>query len=189
MDFSESPKAAVIDHLVTHSVRTDGPFVLRSGATSSWYIDARQTTFSGTGAVAVGRAVLEEMPADAVAVGGMTMGADPIAVATAIAAADAGRDLHAFSVRKEAKGHGTGGRIVGPVAAGDVVMVVEDTTTTGSALAEAVEALRREDIVVRKALSLVDRSGGAAGERMARLGVPFTGLVRPADLGVEEDVS
>ena len=106
----------------------------------------------------MGAAVLEEIPDGVVAVGGMTMGADPIAVATAVVAADLGRDLHAFSVRKEAKDHGVGGRLVGPVAEGDEVVVLEDTTTTGSALVEAIEALLAEDVAVVKAVALVDRS-------------------------------
>src|SRR5690606_22786248 len=101
------------------------------------------------------------MDPTAVAVGGMTVGADPIAVATAIAGARAGRPLRAFSIRKEAKDHGTGGRVVGPVAAGDRVTVVEDTTTTGSAAMEAIEALRVEGIEVVQVIALVDQTGRA----------------------------
>lgn len=185
MDFSEEPRAALIRHLVDHALRTDGPFTLRSGATSSWYLDARQTTFSGTGAVLVGRAVLAAVPDEVVAVGGMTMGADPIAVATAIAGAAAGRDLVAFSVRKEAKDHGIGGRLVGPIGPGTRVTVLEDTTSSGGALVEAIEALRSEGVEVVNAVSLVDRSGGATAERMASIGVPYVGLIAPVDLGVE----
>lgn len=184
MDFLENPRSALIGHLLDHSVRTDGPFTLRSGAVSDWYIDARQTTFSGAGAAIVGEAVLELVPDDVVAVGGLTMGADPIAVATAIAAARAGRELVAFSVRKEAKDHGTGGRLVGPVGAGDRVTVLEDTTSTGGALVEAIEALRAEGVVVTAAVSLVDRSDGATAARMDDIGVPYRALVLPADLGV-----
>lgn len=186
MDFFLSPRVALIDHLRTHAVRTDGPFILRSGATSDWYIDARQTTFSGDGARAVGAAVLEVLPADVVAVGGMTMGADPIAVATAMIAAEGGRAIRAFSVRKESKGHGVGGRLVGPVGSGDRVVVLEDTTTTGAALREATEALRSEGVVVVHAVSLVDRSGGATATLMAGIGVAYTALVTPSDLGVED---
>ena len=184
MDFFENPRAAQIRHLLDHAVRTDGPFTLRSGATSDWYIDARQTTFSGSGARAVGAAVLEVVPDDVDAVGGMTMGADPIAFATAIAAARAGRSLVSFSVRKEAKDHGTGGRLVGPVGAGDRVIVLEDTTSTGGALAEAIEVLRSEGVEVAGAISLVDRSEGATAALIGALGVPYRALVLPADLGV-----
>lgn len=186
MDFSPSPRTALIDHLRSHAVRTDGPFILRSGATSDWYIDARQTTFSGDGARAVGAAVLEVIPADVVAVGGMTMGADPIAIATAMVAAESGRTMRAFSIRKESKGHGVGGRLVGPVGSGDRVVVLEDTTSTGAALREAIEALRTEGVVVVCAVSLVDRSDGATASLMERIGVSYTALVVPSDLGVED---
>lgn len=184
-NFSD-PKSALIEHLKAHAVRTDGPFVLRSGETSDWYIDARQTTFSGEGALRVGAAVLQHVPDDVVAVGGMTMGADPIAVSTAIVAASSGRDLASFSIRKEAKDHGTGGRLVGPVSAGDLVVVVEDTTTTGSAVAEATTVLLDAGVHVVLGVALVDRSGGKATDRMAELGVPYTALITPDELGVRD---
>ncbi|MCL1594124.1 MAG: orotate phosphoribosyltransferase [Actinomycetia bacterium] len=184
MDSFSDARSRLIDHLVEYAVRTDGPFVLRSGATSDWYIDARQTTFAGHGAQRVGAAVLAEIPAEVDAIGGMTMGADPIAVATAIAAADAGRDLAAFSIRKEAKDHGTGGRLVGPVGAASRVVVLEDTTTTGSALSEAVEVLLAEGVTVVRAVALVDRSDGATEGKMSGFGIPYVALATPADLGV-----
>ncbi len=186
MEDSNTVRQALIAHLSEHAVRTDGPFTLRSGEVSSWYIDARQTTFDGTGAWIVGRAVLAEVPDDVDAVGGMTMGADPIAVATAIAAAEAGRSVASFSVRKEAKDHGTGGRLVGPIGAGSRVVVLEDTTTTGSALVEAIEALVAGGIEVVKAVALVDRSGDATRSRVEALGIPYVALVTPSDLGVED---
>jgi len=182
--FFENPKSALIEHLRTHAVRTDGPFVLRSGEESDWYIDARQTTFSGAGAIAVGEAVLAEVPSDVTAVGGMTMGADPIAFATVVVAETSGRPMRAFSIRKEAKDHGTGGRLVGPITSGDRVVALEDTTTTGSALAEAIDALRAEGIEVVKAVALVDRSDGVAAARIAQLGIPYVAIAVPADLGV-----
>jgi len=115
------------------------------------------------------------------AVGGMTMGADPIAVATAVCAS---RPLKAFSIRKEAKDHGIGGRIVGALLAADVVAVVEDTVTTGGAMAEAVAVLREAGIQVAQAIVLVDRSGGKAAARLADVGVPLTSILLPSDLGV-----
>lgn len=179
--------AAAARHLRRHAVRTDGPFTLRSGRVSSWYLDARQTTFSGEGARLVGAAVWEVIEADGVdAAGGMTMGADPIAVAAAVHAAGQGRPLRAFSVRKQAKGHGTGGRLAGPVGSGDRVAIVEDTATTGGSLIEALEAAEAEGLEVVRAVVLVDRSGGEAGRRAAERGVPYTALFLPADLGVDE---
>ena len=112
------------------------------------------------------------------------MGADPIATATAIAAADAGRDIGAFSIRKTAKAHGTGGRLVGPIRPGSRVVALEDTTTTGGALGEAIEALREADMEVIRAVSLVDRSDGATAKRMDDLGVEYIALTTPDDLGI-----
>lgn len=179
------PRTRLIDHLRRYAVRTDGPFTLRSGAVSDWYIDARQTTFSGEGAAAAGAAVLDTLPAETDAVGGMTMGADPIAVATAMAAAGEGRQLRAFSVRKSEKTHGTGGRLVGPVTSGDRVVVLDDTVTTGGALMEAVAVARAEGLVVLGAVALVDRSRGVVAQRLEAEGIPYRGVVSPTDLGVE----
>ena len=181
-----SPKQRLVEHLLAHAVRTDGPFTLRSGAVSDWYIDARQTTFDGSGAITVGEAVLDVLAPDVVAVGGLTMGADPIAVATAIAGASAGRPLRAFSVRKETKAHGTGGRLVGPVEPDDAVAVLEDTTTTGSAMFEAIETLSDAGVKIAQVITLVDRSSGVAAAKVAAAGIPYLALVVPRDLGVEE---
>lgn len=178
---------ALLDHLREHAVRTDGPFTLRSGAASDWYIDARRTTFSGRGAGLVGEAVYDRLLPQVQAVGGMTMGADPIAVAVAYYACYAAgldRDLRAFSVRKRDKGHGMAGRLAGPVEPGDKVAVVEDTVTTGGALAEAMEAVRAAGLEVVQIVALVDRSAGAAAALVAQWGVPYAALAEPSDLGV-----
>jgi orotate phosphoribosyltransferase len=177
-------RQALVDHLASHALRTDGPFTLRSGEVSDWYLDARQTTFDGEGAWRVGSAVLEVLDPSVEAVGGMTMGADPIAVATAMSAFSSGRHLRAFSIRKTAKEHGTGGRLVGPVAEGDRVAILEDTTTTGGAAVEAAQQAVEEGLVVVQAISLVDRSNGSAAERFAAMGIPYRALLAPADLGV-----
>jgi orotate phosphoribosyltransferase len=174
----------LIDHLRTHSLRTDGPFELRSGSISNWYLDARQTTYSGEGASLVSEAVLDVLDPSVSAIGGMTMGADPIAIATALAAHRRGRPLRSFSIRKEKKNHGTGGRLVGPVEAGDRVTVVEDTATTGGALIEAVDVLMAASLVVVQAVALVDRSEGLVNSRFLQLGIPFVALIQPSDLGV-----
>lgn len=133
----------------------------------------------------MGSAVLDVLDPMVDAVGGMTMGADPIAVATAMVAHNRGRHLRSFSIRKTAKEHGTGGRVVGPVVPGDRVAVVEDTTTTGGAAVEAAEAAAEAGLVVVQALSLVDRSDGAVAVRFEAMGIPYLALVIPADLGVE----
>ncbi len=177
-------RRSLIDHLREHAVRTDGPFTLRSGAVSDWYIDARQTTFDGVGAGLVGDALLAVLAPGVQAVGGMTMGADPIALAAVVRAAEAGRPLRAFSIRKDVKGHGTGGRLVGPVRAGDVAAIVDDTVTTGGALIEAIDVARHAGLVVEQAIAIVDRSDGVVAERVASAGVPYTTLVEVAELGV-----
>lgn len=176
----------LVEHLKRHALRTDGPFTLRSGAQAPWYLDARQTTFDGAGASAVGGAVLEVLEPSVEAVGGMTMGADPIAVATAMVATSRGRPMRAFSIRKTDKEHGTGGRLVGPVSAGVKVAILEDTTTTGGAAVEAAAYALEEGLEIVQAIALVDRSNGAAAGRFEELGIPYFALVRPDDLGVEE---
>ena len=174
----------LIEHLRAHAVRTDGPFTLRSGAVSDWYIDARQTTFEGVGAAAVGAAVLAALADDVVAVGGLTMGADPIAVATAVVSAGSGRNLRAFSVRKSDKAHGTGGRLVGPVGPGDIVAIVDDTVTTGGALVEAIEVAEAGGLRIAQVLAIVDRSDGMVAERVAAAGHRFAALIDVSELGV-----
>lgn len=167
------------------AVRTDGPFTLRSGKVSSWYLDGRQTTFNGAGARLVAEAVMEQLADGVVAVGGMTMGADPIAIATALVSTDHGRPLNAFSIRKTAKEHGTGGRLVGPVRSGDRVCIVEDTTTTGGAITEAIESALEGGLIISQVVCLVDRSAGIAAEYLADRDIPYVALLTPQSLGVE----
>lgn len=177
-------RAGLLAHLRERAIRTDGPFTLRSGAVSDWYIDARQTTFDGEGARLLGLVVAAELDAGVQAIGGLTMGADPIAVATAIAAAANGRSLRAFSIRKETKDHGTGGRLVGPVGPGEMVAIVDDTVTTGGALVEAIEVAEAAGLQVAQVLALVDRSAGQVERRVAEAGHHFRALIAINELGV-----
>ena len=186
-DFSVNhfpPREALVKHLKDHALQTGGSFRLRSGPTSSWYVDARHTTFDGLGAVLVGRCLLEVLDPAVRALGGMTMGADPMAVATALLGSLEGRELRAFSIRKEVKDHGTGGRLVGPVESGDPVAVLEDTTTTGGALLEAIRVAGEAGLHVLQAVALVDRSGGEVAELLALQRTPYLALVTPGELGV-----
>ncbi len=175
----------LIEHLRSHSIRTDGPFTLRSGVVSSWYVDARQTTFDGGGAWLVGRAVLDVLAADVECVGGMTMGADPIAIAAAMVAVDQGRNLNAFSIRKEAKDHGIAGRLVGSVTSGSKVAILEDTITTGKAAGEAADVAEGAGLQVVQVIALLDRSSGLAAKTFADRGIPYSAVVTAADLGME----
>lgn len=184
MSNHEESRAALIGHLTANAVRTDGPFTLRSGQVSEYYIDARQTTFDGRGAALVGAAVVAVLDPSVRALGGLTMGADPIAIAAAMAGAAAGVPLRAFSIRKAAKDHGTGGRLVGPVGPGDRVAMLDDTVTTGGALIEAIEVAAGEGLVVVQAVCLIDRSGGLVASKLEDLGIPYTAVVTPRDLGV-----
>ena len=171
----------LVAHLQANGLRTDGPYILSSGIESSWYLDGRQTTFDGLGGRIVGRCILEAMDVSATVVGGMTMGADPIAMAAALLA---DRPLRAFSVRKAEKSHGTGGRLVGPIQEGDRAVVVEDTVTTGESMGAAIEVLQELGVEVVQAIVLVDRSDGAATTHLENMGVPLTSLLTPFDLGV-----
>ncbi len=172
-------------HILDHSVKT-GDFVLKSGRKSTWFIDSKQTVCRPGGMLLVAEAVLEALPDDATAIGGLTMGADPVAFVAAGVAATRGRDLKAFSVRKEAKDHGGGGRVAGALDAGDKVVVTEDTVTRGTSLLEAVNAVRATGAEVVLALAVVDR-GGAAERLLKSEGVRFRALLGAPDLGFEYD--
>lgn len=140
-----------------------GSFVLASGARSSYYIDCRRTTMSAEGQVLVGEAGLQairEAGWDASAVGGLTMGADPVAYAIAAASFRAPPIIDAFSVRKEAKDHGTGRRIEGNFAPGQRVVIVEDVITSGGSALQAAAAVAEAGGIVTGVLALVDREQG-----------------------------
>lgn len=184
MDISRNPKDELVTHIRANALRTDGPFELASGGTSSWYLDGRQVTYSGIGGRLVGACVGELLADDVTAIGGLTMGADPVALATALLREP---PLRSFSIRKQAKDHGTGGRIVGPLHPDDRIAVVDDTTTTGSSFVESIELLQSSGYRVLQAIVVVDRSNGAAARRCAHLGVPFAAVVLPSDLGIEEE--
>ena len=168
-------------HLLRHAVRT-GDFVLKSGARSSWFIDAKQTTCRPDGMVLVTDAVLDAIPPDANAIGGLTMGADAIAFATAAVAATRGRSLRAFSVRKEVKDHGGGGRIAGVLEPGDRVVITEDAVTRGVSPLEAAQVVRDAGAEPVLILALVDR-GGTCEAMAAAQGIAFRALVTAPDLG------
>jgi len=161
-----------------------GHFTLASGRQSTLYIDARQTTMSPDGLALVGPlglAALESSGWRVDAVGGLTLGADPISYAVAYASALVGRPVRAFTVRKEAKAHGTGKLVEGPFRAGDRVAVVEDTLTTGGSALRAVEAVRAAGGVVAGVLALVDREEGGR-EAIEAAGLPVVALARAADV-------
>jgi orotate phosphoribosyltransferase len=179
---------ALLDHLLAHSI-VRGDLVLKSGKPTTWFCDAKQTTCRPEGMLAVADAVLAEMPDEVTAIGGLTMGADAIAFGVAGVGATRGRPLRSFSVRKEDKDHGAGGRIAGALEAGDRVVIVEDAVTRGVSMLEAARAVRDIGAEPVLLLAVVDR-GGTIGELAAAEGLPFVALVTAPDLGFpyEKDV-
>jgi len=159
-----------------------GRVVLSSGQEADYYVDLRRITLDGTAAPLVGRVMLD-LTADLEydAVGGLTLGADPVATAMLHAAAARGRSLDAFVVRKAGKAHGLQRRIEGPDVAGRRVLAVEDTSTTGNSVLTAVEALREAGAEVIGVATIVDRG---AGERIAATGLPYRTAYTLTDLGL-----
>ncbi|HEY8482483.1 MAG TPA: orotate phosphoribosyltransferase [Spirillospora sp.] len=159
-----------------------GDFVLSSGRRASWYVDLRRVTLDGAAAPLVGRVMLDETAdLDYDAVGGLTLGADPVATAMLHAAAARGRTLDAFVVRKAGKTHGLQRRIEGPDVAGRRVLAVEDTSTTGTSVLTAVEALREAGAEVVAVATIVERG---AAPRIAEEGLPYRHPYDVTDLGL-----
>ncbi len=173
--------SALVAHLLEHSVMV-GRFTLKSGRTSNWFIDAKQTVCRPDGLLLVADGLLPLLPEGATALGGLTMGADPVAFGVAGVAAARGRSLRSFSVRKEAKDHGAGGRLAGVVEPADRVVITEDAVTRGTSILEAVHVVRRLGAEVVGAIAVVDR-GGACADLLEPEGVPFAALVTAEDLG------
>jgi orotate phosphoribosyltransferase len=161
-----------------------GKVTLASGRQADYYVDLRRVTLHGRAAPLVG-AVMRELVADwdFEAAGGLTLGADPVAVAMLHDAAHAGQRLDAFVVRKEAKSHGLQRRIEGADVAGKKVLVVEDTSTTGGSVLTAVEAVREAGAEVVGVAVIVDRATGAR-ERVEAAGLPYRYAIGLDDLGL-----
>lgn len=160
-----------------------GRVILSSGREADFYVDLRRVTLDGHAAPLVGRAMLdltEDLGYDAV--GGLTLGADPIATAMLHAAATRGRRLDAFVVRKEGKAHGLQRRVEGPDVAGRRVLAVEDTSTTGNSVLTAVEALREAGAEVVGVATIVERG---ALPRIAKTGLEYRSVFTLSDLGLD----
>jgi orotate phosphoribosyltransferase len=180
---TEAARAELIALLRAHSFRR-GTFTLASGRESSYYVDARPTTMSARGLTLIGHLGLQEIRAAGWApelVGGLTLGADPVAYAIAAASDRDPPAIDGFTVRKEAKGHGTGRHIEGRFHAGARVVVVEDVVTTGGSALRAIEAVQAGGALVLGVLAVVDREEGGR-ERLEESGTPVRALVRLADL-------
>ena len=176
----EQLKQQILDKAVVH-----GKVILSSGREADYYVDLRRVTLDHEAAPLVG-SVMRELTADLAftAVGGLTLGADPVATAMLRAAAGAGDRLDAFVVRKAGKAHGLQQQIEGPSVAGRRVLVVEDTTTTGASPLAAVEAVRAAGGEVVAVATIADRATGAGERIMAETSVPYLFLYSLADLGL-----
>lgn len=182
---SNSLKQKLIGIILARSVK-HGEFTLSSGRKSSYYIDARRTTMSAEGLELIGELGIAAIRAQgwkAVAVGGLTLGADPLAYAISLASRSQPPLINAFTVRKEPKAHATGKQIEGCFERGDAVVIVEDTFTTGASALRAAEVVQSAGGTVSGVLGLVDREeGGANAIRTAGYGV--TSIVSIRDLGL-----
>lgn len=167
---------------ITELAVVHGRVVLSSGREADWYVDLRRVTLHHRAAPLVGR-VMCDLTADWEydAVGGLTLGADPVAAAMLHASAETGRPLDAFVVRKAGKAHGLQRRIEGPDVAGRRVLAVEDTSTTGGSVLTAVEALREAGAEVVGVAVIVDRG---AGDAVRAAGLPYRAAYTLADLGL-----
>lgn len=184
-----SPTKALFDLLVKHSFQR-GDFTLSSGKKSNYYMDGRMTTLSADGAKLVGEVLYDIVaPLGIQAVGGLTLGADPIVTAISWTSAHEGKPINGFLIRKETKGHGTGRQIEGHLHPKDRVVLVEDVITTGESFVKAIEAVKAfsPDIEIVKLLALVDRNEGAS-ERLLPYRIPVQALF-PIDAFLQANIA
>ncbi len=173
--------------LVSQKSLQFGEFTLASGKKATYYLDCRKLTLSSEGAVQVAAGMLEvigeELPD---AVGGMAIGADPITGAIVTLAGIRGLDLKGFIVRKEAKEHGTGRCVEGPVQPGEKAVIVEDVVTTGGSSVKAIERAREFGLEIVRVIGIIDRLAGGA-ENFAAAGVPYQSLLTIEDFGIKAE--
>ena len=184
-----SPVIRELIGLVETKALKRGTFRLASGREASFYLDAKQVVLDAHGAMLVGRAILERLrslgPLPA-AVGGMSIGADPITSAVITMAGVEGLPLKGFMVRKEPKDHGTKKYVEGPVEPGQRVVIVEDVTTTGGSSLLAIDRVQEFGLVVERVVTVIDRLAGAK-DAFAVRGIPLESLVTIRDLGLEPE--
>jgi orotate phosphoribosyltransferase len=174
----------LIEHISNEAV-FHGDFTLTSGKKASYYIDLRKVSLDSRVAPLIGRVMVDlisDIP-DVYAVGGLTMGADPIAAAVLHQGAALGKGYHAFVVRKEPKDHGRGKQVEGPELEGKRVIVLEDTSTTGGSPLKAVEALLKVGAEIAAVAVVVDRDTGAQ-QVIEAAGYPYRYAIGLADLGL-----
>ena len=179
-------RTQLIDHIAREAV-FHGDFTLTSGKKATYYIDLRKVSLDHRVAPLIGQVMVDlisDIP-DVAAVGGLTMGADPIAAAVLHRSAAIGRGYHAFVVRKEPKDHGRGRQVEGPDLQGKRVIVLEDTSTTGGSPLKAIEALEKVGAIVVGVAVVVDRATGAK-EIIEAAGYPYLSAIGLSDLGLDQ---
>lgn len=175
-------RARLLELLRTHAFQ-EREVTLSSGLKSNFYIDCKQVSLDAEGACLIGELfheAINELAPEAVAVGGLTLGADPLATATSLVSFQKGRPRQAFIVRKEPKGHGTGQWVESTkLPAGAPVVILEDVVTTGASTLRAIERARSAGLTVLRALGLVDRLEG--GREAVEAHAPLTTLFTRRD--------
>lgn len=170
--------------LVRRDALRFGDFTLASGKQATYYLDCRKLTLDGEGANVVAAGILDALGDDLPdVVGGMAIGADPITAAVITCAWQQGKSLKGFIVRKEAKTHGTGQQVEGPVKSGQTAVMMEDVITTGGSSLQAIEHARSHGLIVDRLITIVDR-GETSSEIFEKVGVKFTALLHVSELGV-----
>jgi orotate phosphoribosyltransferase len=183
MTATDYNKQNLIELIRQHALKF-GDFTLASGKKAKYYLDCRKLTLDGEGANVIAAGILQAMGDDLpAAVGGMAIGADPITAAVITCAWQNEKPLKGFIVRKEAKAHGTGQQVEGPVESGQRAVMVEDVITTGGSSLKAIEHAREAGLVVDRLITIVDRGENSAAIFEA-VGVKFLSLVHVSELGV-----
>ncbi|WP_392349220.1 orotate phosphoribosyltransferase [Parasynechococcus sp.] len=178
---SDDRRRILLERLATLAYRR-GQFTLASGRQSEHYVNCKPVSLSGSGLALISAGMLDHVEEAAVAVAGLTLGADPLVSGVAVLAAQQERALDALIVRKEAKGHGTGAWLEGPLpSAGAVITVLEDVVTTGGSSLKAVHQLRDAGYRVQRVVTIVDREEGGE-DAMAAAGLELVSLFRLSEI-------
>jgi orotate phosphoribosyltransferase len=189
-DHGADPRVATLFELLMQYSFQKGDFTLSSGKKSTYYMDGRMTTLSAQGAQLIGEILYDWIsPLNVQAIGGMTLGADPIVTAISLTSALRGSPIPAFLIRKESKGHGTGRQIEGHLKPGNRVVLVEDVVTTGGSFLKAIDAVKNvsADIEIVQLMALVDRKEGCT-EALSSLQIPFQAIF-PIDAFLQAQTS
>jgi orotate phosphoribosyltransferase len=170
--------------LVRRDALRFGDFTLASGKKATYYLDCRKLTLDGEGANVIAAGILDALGDNLPdAVGGMAIGADPITAAVITCAWQQGKPLKGFIVRKEAKSHGTGQQVEGPVEPGQRAVMMEDVITTGGSSLLAIQHAREHGLIVDRLITIVDRGDDSAAI-FEKVDVKFTALLHVSELGV-----